>query len=153
MDSQNYWYKLISYWVVHEKRTGLTIPFIIGARKYFEPTSEFDTVSTLMNKIKNSNIDKVIVLNHCPHVQEYVLGFDSNMYGTFIKNESYPNPTLKTASNTEILGNNYDKIITSLEERYRKCIENEEYSRSNGNWSHYTTDNDIPLINLIMKEI
>ena len=147
-DKKPYWYQLISYWVKDKKRTGLTIPFIIGAQQYFDSTSEPETVTELMELIKNSEIDETIILNNCPNVGEYVLGISKNaayLSGIEFKNEKNEKITLKATSSTKILGEDFNSICKSLEKKYKKPINEKNYSKVDFNWSPFT-DGDIDMI-------
>jgi len=152
-EKEPYWYKLISFWVNKQNRTGLTIPFIIGAKSYFEPNLKLDTVSKLLQDIKNSNIDATIVLNNCPDTGEYVLGINKQPYslnGTEFKNDFTGKTTLIATISTKMLGQNFDAIINSLEKKYSNCLGQKKYSRENGDWIEFS-EYDINLINEAKK--
>ncbi|MBI9033149.1 MAG: hypothetical protein JEZ03_01630 [Bacteroidales bacterium] len=135
-----YWYKLITYWVINRKKTGLTIPFIIGAKQDFDPDSEFDSVASLFIEIKNSDFKELFVLSHCPNVREYVLGIKTvplRIKGNVFKNDKTEVETLLATMNTEILGSTFVEVVSSLHEKYSGIIGKGYYSKIDGEWSCY----------------
>jgi len=148
MDNQPYWYQLISHWVNVKKRTGLTIPFIIGAKNFFESNSNLNSVTELLNEIVESEIEETIILNNCPHVGEYVLGIcsvSSFLSGTDFKNEETGNVTLIATTSTKILGEDFRSICRSLEKKYKNQINEGHFSKEDFDWTPFT-ENDIKMI-------
>jgi len=130
-------------------KTGLTIPFIIGAKSYFEPDSKLDNIFELFEIIRNSNTDCTFYLSKCPDVQEYVIGIknrNNSMYGELYKNDFTGKVTLITTLSTEILGRNLQSIAKVLEGKYADCLSNKQYSKIQGKWAEYSK-NDIEMIN------
>lgn len=148
-DEKPYWLTLISYWVKNKNRTGLTIPFIIGAQAYFEVNPVHRTVADLLTSIKNSNINETIVLNNCGNVSEFVLGIDNHPFslsGIEFENDNHKNSSLKATTSTKLLGNDFNSICESLQKRYSQHINNGNYSKDNFEWKPFT-DEDIKMIN------
>ena len=72
-----YWYKLIDSWVNIEGRNGLTIPFIIGARKTYINQAlkiNVNTISELFVEIVDTDMPQIVSLFFCGEVKEFVLG-------------------------------------------------------------------------------
>lgn len=142
--SNNYWFTMLSYWVNTRKRTGFTIPFIIGAEKLINPDViiESNSVHKLLNEIRFSSIDSVIVLRYCENLREYILSINnpSNpIIGENIKNRQ-GNTTIVTAYDTRVLGNNFPEILNSLQLRYQNNILNNEFSRRDFTFTEFSPD-------------
>lgn len=133
MNDKPYWYKLLN--LFENKRyfgNGLTIPFIIGSRKYIEPFEEFQTISEFINEI-NCSIHYVSVLE-CGGIGEYVFSLsnigDKEIYGG--------------ADNIVIIDSSFKNkkncfgIISELELRYTDKINLKTYSKTEGEWGDYT---------------
>lgn len=131
------------YWLIllkNLKKSGLTIPFILGAKQYFDENCQIDTVEKILLDIKYSNFNEVLELHFCPDIGEFVLSIAHKIYkrkGTEIKNSDNTTTLILTIS-TEILGKNFEEIISKLSSRYNKCLEKEKYSFSKRNWVKYT---------------
>ena len=68
------WLKLLQNWNLEENRTGLTIPFVIGALNYYFDEKRFNSVNDLFELILNSDEETNIYLNYCDQfLGEYVL--------------------------------------------------------------------------------
>ena len=66
------WLKLLKNWSLEEKRTGLTIPFIVGFLNYEQ--EKVSSVNELFELILNSNEEVNVYLNYCDEfLGEYVL--------------------------------------------------------------------------------
>ncbi len=56
MKSEKYWYKLLTHFERNGYfENGLTIPFIIGSRKFIEPEQRIQTVQELISEFSNSD--------------------------------------------------------------------------------------------------
>ncbi len=142
-DKNTYWYKLIAYWVKVKRRTGLTIPFIIGAKQYFEPEAKLETVTELLEWIKNSDIDEEIVLRPCDHVGDYVLGLNDKitpMKGNYLGNQFKEKTTLLATIGVLDYGD-FEKLCNSLENKYKGYISVGEFSViSYKKWGDFTKE-------------
>lgn len=145
MNSNNkYWYTLLSYWVNIKERTGLTIPFIIGTEKLINPDIVLDLnpVHKLLNEIRYSSMDSIIVLRYCENIREYILSINNSLnpiIGENIKNRQGIT-SIVTAYDTKVLGNNFSEISNSLELRYQNDILNNKFSRINFNFKEFSND-------------
>lgn len=147
-----YWYKLILFWKKINKKTGLTIPFIIGAEMLVTPNQKLKNVTQLLGEIMNSSNENIIVLNFCNDINEYVLTLDDNPY-RLIKQE-FKSPitnkiTLKMTPSTEILGTDFGSICESLEKRYSKQLQESTFSNTHFKWSPFS-DGDKKMIEQAM---
>lgn len=131
------------YWLIllkNLKKSGLTIPFILGAKQYFDKAFQMDTVENLFTEIKNSNCSEVLELHFCPDIGEFVFSIGHKSFkrlGTEIKNLDNETTLILTIS-TEILGKNLQEIVSKLSSRYKQHLEKEEHSFANRNWIKYT---------------
>ncbi|TRW88674.1 MULTISPECIES: hypothetical protein [Flavobacterium] len=131
------------YWLIllkNLKKSGLTIPFILGAKQYFDKDCQIDTVEKLFLDIKNSNFNEVLELHFCPDIVEFVFSIGYRNFkrlGVEIKNSDNDTTLILTIS-TEILGKNLEEIVSKLSSRYKQHLEKEEYSFTKRNWVKYT---------------
>lgn len=152
-----YWDKLITYWVTVNRRTGLTIPFILGAKRVINPQiiPDSSNVRDLLIEILNSEQESIITLEHCGNIREYVLGIhdpSEPKYGFNIKNEETKKTKIIATLNTQPLGNSLDEIIQSLTYRYKDCLENGNYSRIDFNWLPFTASDKKMIENALISD-
>ena len=151
-----YWKELIHYWVNVEKRNGLSIPFILGASTVIDSTYKIEesSVGDLLNEIKNSDGDEIIVLEHCSDIGEYVLGLENprnRKNGLVIKNEKTGRPKIIATISTEVLGKTFDEIVSSLSKKYLCYLHQGNFSRINLQWTKFS-ENDLKMINYILGD-
>lgn len=129
------WLKLLENWSLEEKRTGLTIPYIVGALNKNE--RKLNSVNDLFELIFNSNIETTIYLNYCDEfLGEYVLTTHKfiNIHHTETKGKT----SISFSQSCEILGKNYSQILEKLSSRYNQHIEKSNYSKNGKNWGDFT---------------
>lgn len=146
--SHPYWFNLIDYWVNVRKRTGLTLPFIIGVPHIvgFDGLKSY-SVAHLIEEIASGAANQIFKIQYCGDIMEYVVGLHSSdlQIATKITSPSTNRLTLVTTLNAETLGKDLREIMTSLEFRYLDCINNRRFSRSNLKWNEYSPE-DVYLI-------
>lgn len=138
-----YWYKLISHWVKVERREGLTIPFIIGAKSWFSIDNVItsNSITDLLNEMKNSDIKDTITLFYCDTIGEYVLGINNLNHpklGSKVENQNTGKTTLILTSSTEVLGKNLTEISNSLYEGYCAPLHDGKFSWTKFQWTKYS---------------
>lgn len=145
MDHQPYWYKLIYYWVKERKRDGLTIPFILGAKKEISPTIEIsvEDIDQLFSEILGySNEENAITFFYCDNIGENVLGLINRANEQYYKGVPYLNEqTGKIAvliGNGLQLGNNVKQITSNLKDKYRQAIDNKFFSLNHFVWEAFS---------------
>lgn len=138
MESEKYWYKLLIHFEKNRYfENGLTLPFIIGSRKFIEPEQNLQSVQELISEFNNS--DYFINVLKCDLIGEYVFRIsdteNKKIYGgigNFVITDS-------SFSDYE----SYNEISLKLEKRYNKIIKAEKFSRKNGKWNNFDLTNDI----------
>lgn len=111
------------------------------------------SVSDLLNEIKNSDGDEIITLQHCENIGEYVLGLnDPNnpKDGLLISNETTGKIKIIATLNTGVLGKTFDAVVKSLTDRYTECLINGTYSRIDFKWTNFS-DSDLITIKEALK--
>lgn len=151
-----YWGRLINYWIKVKKRNGLSIPFILGTRTLTDSNFKTDnqSVSDLLNEIKNSDGDETITLQHCENIGEYVLGLNDPKNpkdGLLISNGTTGKTKIIATLNTEVLGKTFVAVVKSLTDRYTECLINGKYSRIDFKWTNFS-DTDLIMIKEALKK-
>lgn len=141
---QPYWLTLINYWVHTRRRTGLTIPFVIGAYNLFLSKSNEDkeTVRSLLYSIVSSDIQNPISIFNCDTIGEYVLT-TLKMSGTEIKNERTQEVAFIISISAEIIGKSIGELVLKFEEMYNQSILENRYSKNNLSWTEFTEGDKI----------
>jgi hypothetical protein len=128
------------------KRTGLTIPFIVGTYNVFLSIGNQDkeTIKSLLYSIVDSDIENPISIFNCDTIGEYVLT-THKMAGTEIRNEKTQRTTFIISLSTEIIGKTIDELVLKFEKNYNQSISENRYSKNNLRWTEFN-DGDIKLI-------
>lgn len=144
-----YWFRLIEYWVRTKQRSGLSIPFILGARTLISDYKiDENSVVNLLLEIKNQDTSNVFTIKHCEDIGEYVIGLNDSsnpIDGIEIKDDNNRAITIIAAMNTSVLGKNFQELSMSLTNRYKKCLSEEKYSRNDFKWTGFSNE-DLKLI-------
>ncbi|MEO6669506.1 MAG: hypothetical protein ABIN36_08520 [Ferruginibacter sp.] len=136
MSNQYFWYKLIE--LLRKKDIiidGLTIPFIIGAKKYLDPKLEIndDSIFNFLTEIVHSDTDERAVLKDCAGNQ-YIIALRSrqfckeNLSNARIFRNKKGNESLYVTNDVAYLGNSIREISESLNERYKGLFAKETFS-------------------------
>lgn len=143
---QPYWLTLINYWVQTRKRTGLTIPFIVGTYNLYlsKGNEDKETIKNLLYSIIDSDIENPISVFNCDTIGEYVLT-THNMAGTEIRNERTQKTTFIISLSAEIIGKTIEDLVLKFEKMYNQSISENKYSKNNLSWTEFN-DGDIKLI-------
>lgn len=115
----------------------MTLPFIIGSRKFIEPEQRIQTVQELISEFSNS--DCLINVLKCDLIGEYVFRISDTesrkIYGGI---ENF------VITDNSFLGcKNHNDIAMELEKRYNDIIKVEKFSRIMGDWNSFDLKKDI----------
>lgn len=113
---------------------GLSIPFLIGARKRMEPNTPLLNISDLVNSI--NEVGGTVL--ECPNIGEFVIG---SLDAETLKYKSAYTKCIHNilvTDNSLNAVNNIQELISHFEQRYQENIDNCEYSKNNGNWTDFT---------------
>ena len=128
------WLKLLENWSLEEKRTGLTIPFIVGFLNYEQ--EKVSSVNELFELILNSNEEVNVYLNYCDEfLGEYVLSIKENKNVHLI--EKRGKTSIIFTQSCEILGKSYAEIMEKISSKYNQYIENSKYSKIDNDWEYF----------------
>lgn len=144
MTSEKYWHKLLIHFEKNGYfKNGLTLPFIIGSRKFIEPEQNIQTVQELISEFSNS--DCFINVLKCDLIGEYVFRISDTenrkIYG------GIGNFVITDNSFSDC--KNHNEIAVELEKRYNDIIKAGKFSRKIGEWNSFDLKKDI----LKIKEI
>jgi hypothetical protein len=128
------WLKLLENWSLEEKRTGLTIPFVVGFLNYNE--KKIGSVNELFELILNSNEETHVYLNYCDEfLGEYVLSIKENEKIHLV--ETRNKTSIVFTQSCDVLGKTYIEILEKLNSKYNQYIENSEYSKNGNDWGNF----------------
>ena len=134
-----YWIKLLEYFCYKKRRTGLTIPFIIGAKEYFKEPN-LQSTSELIHEVIGYQEQKV-VLFYCNQIREYVLTIDPVFLRGYIRNAVLIENLTIIPSNSFLKGvEELNHIIDCFDIYYQTQIDSTEYSRKNESWVCFDED-------------
>jgi hypothetical protein len=136
MSDRYFWYNLIE----DARKTdiiidGLTIPFILGAKKYIDPNFDIvdNSIYELLNEIANSETDEKAVLKYSPSNQ-YIITLRETRFckenlsnGLVFKNKKGDN-ALYVTTYVSSFGNTIEEISKALNEVYKRLMKKETFS-------------------------
>ena len=136
MNNQNLWYSLIE--LLRKKDIiidGLTIPFILGAQKFLDPSIVIgdNSIFELLTAIVHSDTNEKAVLKDCAGNQ-YIIALRSkqfckdNLSDALVFKNKKRNESLYVANNVAFLGDTIKEISGSLNEKYKGLFVKETFS-------------------------
>jgi len=151
-----YWHDLILHWMDVERRDGLTIPFILGAKKEIDKEYKYEEneVEKLFTEIINYEDDNYIVtLAYCDRIGEKVLSLFKRIQEKYYQGKPFKNPKTHKVSmfigNGSHLGETVAEISHRLQEEYQDKILKNEFSYINCTWQNYTTKEQEMIRNVL----
>lgn len=136
MSNNYFWYRLIEL----ARKTdiiidGLTVPFILGAKKILDPTLTIDdnSIHELLTEIVNSETSEKAVLKYSPNKQYIITLRDTvfcneNLSGDLVFKNRKGHHSLYVTKDVAVFGATLKKISTSLYELYKNQMEKEAFS-------------------------
>lgn len=138
----NYWKVLLTEWR-HQGGDGLTIPYLIGAQKYFTGFEIRQGVKDLIIDIA-TNKDLDVYIAYCMTIKELILGVRTGsklkIAGNHVILDDGNISNFFLTTFAEDLGSSKDGIINNLIEKYQPLINNKQYSINQTLWGSYTYD-------------
>jgi hypothetical protein len=144
--TEPFWYKLI----ISEKEkgeitTGLTIPFIIGAKSVNDESyvpSE-NSISELLDEIIASSTEQVAFFQECPRIRQYVIGLternspEAEENSEIIFTNSNGDKTLYISGDAKNFGTDVEEISTNLNKLWLPTLMEKRFSwdKSNTDWT------------------
>lgn len=133
-----YWFRLIDHWVNRKGKTGLTIPYVIGAYSVVTPNAKIHTVRTLFDEILNSDIPMPLSLTTCPTAgivlglrNDFILAPEGEIKDASGKTKIMVADAVKRYEDT------WEKKLAAFENDFRTCLEEENFSYLLGRWQKY----------------
>lgn len=142
-----YWYMLLDYWINVGDNSGLSLPFLIGAKGMIDGQSAPDSgcIRNLFQSIVTGPaLQFCVTLKYCSTIQAYIMGLqirDEVAKPYFVNSEDIP--TLALIDNVFDAHGPLDVIVSFLEEKYLPLILSAKYSRQNiafGGWGPFDED-------------
>jgi hypothetical protein len=137
-----YWKVLLTEWR-RKGHDGLTIPFLIGAQKYFTGFDNRQGIKDLVvNIAKNKDLD--VYIGYCMTIKELILGIRSGpklkIAGNHVILDDGNISNLFLTKFVEDLGTSLDEITNTLIEKYKPLIDDKQYSINQTIWGSYTSE-------------
>lgn len=142
-----YWYMLLEYWINVGDNSGLSLPFLVGAKGMIDGQSSPDSgcIRDLFQSIiTGPALEFCVTLKYCSTIQAYILGLqtrDEVADPYFFNSENIP--TLALVDKVFDAHEPLDVIVSFLEEKYLPLILSAKYSRQNtafGEWGPFDED-------------
>lgn len=131
-----YWYKLLYNWCILRNRTGLTLPFIIGAQSCVKNSDiSLEDIDDFIEKVSANSYSYSIIAKVCPDLKEAVLGLTErgNKYSTGI----YIQDNLYIATSLSEYAKSEEELINYLKQKYWDRVSEGQFSKNNGNWDGF----------------
>jgi hypothetical protein len=136
MNSKPNWLKILEHYCFVEKKTGLTLPFVIGSSVFANEPEEND-ISSLLYEIRNNEYKKVI-LKYCGTIKHFILSVSPDLLsGSQYNKKEYDNLIIIQTNGLSGI-DDFEDIITVMNLDYAEKIKNREFSIIDNNWGFYS---------------
>ena len=148
-----YWYRLLYNWVCIQDNSGLSIPFLVGAKSI-----SVDGVHSNENSIKDlfhsviadAQPKYCVTLKYCNTIEAYILGLQlsADVNEPYFKSDYNNIPALALIDSVFGKTQSIDEIVVFLEKEYNSYLLSGKYSRQNrafGEWEAFS-DADVNFI-------
>lgn len=147
----DYW-QILLYEQMLRRRSGFTIPFIIGSQRFFTNCVDKQSIKQLFVSILSNN-KYTITLRYCTDIKEIILEINKPLTPVYFPKFSGKDQRgLSVSTFLTDLGENCESIISELENRYTfRILKNEvsvhvnDFGRDSI-WGDYS-ENEIHFIN------
>ena len=131
-----FWKEYIKLYCFDKEQTGLTIPNIIGSVRLNTDFKEY-AINDFLNQVINENFE--ILISYCPDIDELVFGKFKNWDApkNYYKNI---NSIYFSQTNFKQKINKLNDLSSELENKYKKRIKNETYSKEGNSWIFLTLE-------------
>lgn len=148
MNDKPNWLKILEHYCFVEKKTGLTLPFIIGS-SVFSNHFEENNISSLLYEIRNNEYNKVI-LKYCGTIKHFILSVSPDLLSGSQYNKKEFDNLIIIQTNGLSGVDDFEDIITVMNLDYAEKIKNKEFSIINNNWKFFTPKEE-EMIKEILK--
>jgi hypothetical protein len=133
-----FWFTLIYAWTQNRKRSGLTVPFIVGSEEKVKEKSSLEIVKSLVLNVEEYyNPNFVVTFFRCHDIGAYVFGlFPRN-------NANYYNGHWISENHRILIGQgvcancNVDGLIDMVNNAYGYEIQNDLFSLNQNIWGEF----------------
>jgi hypothetical protein len=148
-----YWYRLLDNWVCIQDNSGLSIPFLIGAKSIIndEGKPNENSIKELFQSVINDiQSNYCVSLKYCNTIEAYIFGLKSraDVIEPYFKSSHNDIPALTLIDNVFGRTESLDEIVAFLEKEYNSHILSGKCSRQNsafGEWGAFS-DADVNFI-------
>ncbi|MFW0715137.1 hypothetical protein [Pedobacter sp. N23S346] len=148
-----YWYRLLDNWVCVQDNSGLSIPFLVGAKSISTDgvyPNENSIKDLFCSFIAETQPNYCVTLKYCNTIEAYILGLQlrSDVIEPYFKSSYSEIPALALIDNVFGRVQSLDEIVNFLEKEYNSYILSGKYSRQNsafGVWGSFS-DADVNFI-------
>lgn len=150
-----YWYRILQlYEKRHYYKNGLTLPFLVGARKKMEPHNPLLSITDFLEELKSSSYSTTLM--KCGHIGEYVFGLlDYETRGIREKNKSvykdFSSIVITDQSFKNIL--DFNEFSSVLKDLYIDKVTDSTYTKIEGVWSDFDITDNIRLQEVVTIEL
>lgn len=148
-----YWYRLLDNWICIQDNSGLSIPFLIGAKSIITDKvhpNENSIKDLFRSVIADTQPKYCVTLKYCNTIEAYIFGLQlrADVNEPYFKSSHNGIPALALIDG--VFGKNQllNEILTFLEKEYNSYILSGKYSRQNsafGEWGSFS-DADVNFI-------
>lgn len=136
MNSKPNWLKILEHYCFVEKKTGVTLPFLIGS-SFFTNEPEENNISSLLYEIRNNEYKKVI-LKYCGTIKHFILSVSPDLLsGSQYNKKEFDNLIIIQTNGLSGI-DDFEDIITVMSLDYSEKIKNKEFSIVNDSWGFYS---------------
>ena len=144
--------KLLEHYHYSEKRTGPTIPFIIGSKEYYK-NPNLQTIPELIDEVINYKEQKT-ALYYCNQIKEYVLTVNPNFTNGYVKNTISFDKLIIFPSNSFLKGvDELVHILTCFDIFYGPKIKTGEFSLENEKWDLFNEKDKSLILKAFQSEL
>lgn len=148
-----YWYRLLDNWVCIQDNSGLSIPFIIGAKSIITDGAKpnENSIRELFRSVINDiQPNYCVSLKYCNTIEAYIFGLQSraDVIEPYFKSGHTDIPAITLIDNVFGSSQSLDEIVAFLEKEYNSYLLSGKYSRQNrafGEWGAFS-DADVNFI-------
>lgn len=142
-----YWRKLLEY-QVQQKKTGFTIPFLIGAKSFTKNPNLLSIKELIYEAINYNDISALYYCND--PLKEFTITTYPSIISTAKEYYKFKIGNLIICKSEKLNGiNEIDHVIETLEVDYKNRIENSEFDKNDKKWSDYTKESKDLITNVL----
>jgi hypothetical protein len=147
VENKAYWFRILKHFEKnHYYENGLTLPFLIGSRKYLEPDKKLHSIEQFIIEVSQSVTP--ITMMRCGQIKEYVFGimdYESNKQKHIYR--SFKSLIITDDSFRDV--SDLPTLIEQLKILYNDHINKETFSIIRGDWGGYSETDENRLSEIL----